>query len=438
LNRTSTGHVPYGPLQRRLLGLAGLFSALIIALFVFHALHSGETGLNAVAEAAERTARQPGAKLAIEVKYTFEHEGRSVQISGTGDGVFDAPSGRSEANLSVPVPGHAAVTVDSIATATKIYERSSTFANQLPTGKSWLEMEPLLGHSEKTAIGSEGGATNTLTELRAVGGGAERVGQETVRGHLTTHYKGTIELGHIAEVLREHDERELTKEFEVLAEQQPTPVPVDVWVDGKGLIRQVEMVEPLPFSSSSGITGSMDMRMQFFAFGHRSHIPLPPKHEVFDYTPALRAELGLTEGTAYGPLEPPAKAKPLSVSAFHRQAVRMCHRFEAEAEALKKPGLSLVQQIRPVNRLLGRSIREMATLPPPARLASGYHEYLTAVAKRAERLLGYSRALELGESGSPLFDQLKADEGEEKALARSIGIDGCVKETPGSSAGSEV
>jgi hypothetical protein len=461
LNRTSTGHTPYGPLQRRLLGLAGLLSALIIALFVFHALHSGETGLNAVAEAAERTASQPGAKLAIEVKYSFEHDGRSVQVTGTGQGDYDSRTDRSDASLSVPVPGQAALTVESIATKTKVFMRSPSFAGQLPAGKQWMEMEPLLGHSSTTAVGSESGAGNTLAMLKSVGGGAERVGQETVRGHLTTHYKGTVELSRVADLTREGGETELSEEVEALAEKEPAPIPVDVWIDEKGLVRQVEMVQQLPASGSDDITGSMDLRMQFFAFGHRAHIKLPPKREVFDYTPALRAELGMDDGTAYGPLEPPASAKPLSVAAFRRRANQMCLSFEAKAKALERGAGPLKQEfkelgpedvgtprmreatsafgreyLRPALRLVTRMLRELKAIPPPAQFAEGYHRYLVAGAKSIERLTGFTRAIELGEFGSPLIKNSKAEneaaKKEEDSIAKSLGIGACGDNHPAS------
>jgi hypothetical protein len=288
LNRSTS--TPYGPLQRRLLALAGLLSLLIIGLVVFHALHTGETGLNAVAEAAERTAKQPGAKLAMEVVY--EVEGSPTKIVGNGSGVFNARTGRTQINLSVPVPGHSPVEFEAVGTQTVVYMRSPLFAGELPEGKQWLGMEPLPGRDSHTALGSNSSAKSTLDMLKAVGGSVDEVDKEKVRGHLTTRYKGSIEPSRVVDLLQEEGEDEAAKTYEALAERAPAAIPVEVWIDDHGLARQVEMTESVPTPAGPALTTRM--RMQLYAFGSHPKVDLPPKSEVFDVTPTVRQELGLS------------------------------------------------------------------------------------------------------------------------------------------------
>jgi hypothetical protein len=288
---------PYGALQRRLLGLVGLLAVLMIGLIVFHALHSGESGLNAVAEAAERTARQPGAKLAMEVTYTAENlpDGSTKSIVGNGFGSYNARTGRSQFSLTVPVPGKAPVTIESIGDDQQVFLRSPMFAAEVPEGKEWIGMEPLLGASSQSAFGSSGGAKSNLDTLEAVEGGVEKLDQQTVRGHLTTRYKASVDPSREAQLLNEAGETEAAREVEVGAEHLSGPIEVEAWVDERGLTRQIRVVEKITTDAGPSVT--VDMRMQLYAFGSHPKIEFPAKSQVYDYTPKLRAELGLTDGT---------------------------------------------------------------------------------------------------------------------------------------------
>src|SRR5262249_46171831 len=129
------------PLSRRLLQLAGLLSVLLIAVVVNYLLHQGGEVLNPIAEAAQRTAAQPGAGLKIEV--TYRVAGRSIK--GYGDGDFNARTGRTDSQLSVSIPGGPSFWSESVGDARTVYTRSSQLESVLPPGKMWMGMEPLLG-----------------------------------------------------------------------------------------------------------------------------------------------------------------------------------------------------------------------------------------------------------------------------------------------------
>jgi hypothetical protein len=289
---------PYGPLQRRLLALAGLLSVLLIAVIAFHALHTGSTGLNAVAEAAQRTARQPGAKLAMEVTYKAEGlpDGSTRSIVGNGYGAYNARTGRTQFSLTVPLPGKAPVTVETIGDDHQVFVRSPMYSAEVPEGKEWIGMEPLLGAASQSAFGSSGGAKSDLDVLQAVDGGVQKLDQQTVRGHLTTRYKASVDLSREAQLLEEDGETEAARVVGVGAEQLTGPVEVEAWIDGHGLTRQIRMVEQI--ATGEGPTITVDMRMQLYAFGSHPKIQFPPKADVYDYTPKLREELGLSRGTS--------------------------------------------------------------------------------------------------------------------------------------------
>jgi hypothetical protein len=451
------------PLSRRLLGLAGLLSVLLIAVVVNYLLHDASEALNPIADAAQRTAAMPGARLKIEV--TYGAEGSSKTVTGTGDGVYDARTGRTDARLTISTPGGGSTWVEALGDERTVYTRSSALESVLPPGKLWVGMEPLLGHDPQNALGSGSGAQGTLEELKAAGGSVEELDHQIVRGHRTTRYKSTIDLARVADLLGEGGDAELTREYEVLAEKSPDPIPVEVWIDEHGLARLVRMVQQLP-TVSGGPTISMDTRMEFFDFGHQSKIPLPPKSRVLDYTPVLRAELGLEDGTSFGPLSPPPGAKPLSASAFRHRATQICGRAYDEAKSIAPTEQRFIRQLKglgrsailagegkpilvglgrwiegPLYRLGRRETRELASLAPPPSDLANFHRYLTLDVKSLEGILAGARAFQLGLYKVPGPADRKAEESRQKSerkhLVAALGIPVCEKEFKGSDSATE-
>jgi hypothetical protein len=295
-----------------------------------------------------------------------------------------------------------------------------------------------------------------LEELKAAGGDVEELDHQIVRGHRTTRYKSTIDLSHVADLMADGGDATLAREYEVLAEQVPDSIPVEVWIDDHGLARLVRMVQQLP-TVPGGPTVTTDMRMEFFDFGHRSRIPLPPTSEVLDYTPVLRAELGLEDGHSLDAVTPPAAAKPLSTTAFRRRANQICGRAYVAVKALVPTEQRLLRQLKglgrsailagggkpilldlgrwiegPLYRLGRRETRELAALAPPPADAARFRRYLTLDVKSLEGALAGARAFQLGLYKVPGPADRKAEEGrqkhERKALVAALGIPVCEKE----------
>jgi hypothetical protein len=432
---------------RRLLGLLGALVVVAVGIFAFFALRGGSSSLNPVAEAAERTARISGARLALEVHYSVP--GATNSFTGTGTGAFNARTGLEESTLEVPAAGGASMTMETVGNARVVYLRSPAIASQLPSGTDWMGMEPFLGHDAQTALGTEGGPQSSIASLETVGSGVKKLDQQTVRGHLTTRYQGSIEASKVAGILKEKGDGALATEFEQFAKLAPAPVQFEAWVDEGGLLRQVREVMQIPVPGGPAVT--MDMRMQFFAFGSKPTIKLPPKHRVFDYTPVLRAELGMDDGKALGPLTAPAGAKALSVGAFHRRTKAVCDQMFGEARDLVNSQAGLVGRAKrlapgsldlaqarsygnvygarveePTYRILRRGTLRLARIAPPEKFAADYRRWLQTDAQQAEGMLAQARALRVGAFKSPALDQIKADaearEHVSESAAAHIGI----------------
>jgi len=449
------------PLSRRLLQLAGLLSLLLIAVVVNYLLHDGSEVVNPIAQAAQRTAAMPGARLKFEV--TYSSDASSTTVTGTGDGDYDGRTGRSDVQMTMSLPGGHSIWVEALGDDRETFTRSSTLESLLPPGKLWLGMQPLLGHDPVGGMGSGPGARGILEELKAAGADIEEVDHQTVSGHPATRYRTTIDPAREADVAEANGDRALAREYEAIAEQAPDPIGVEVWIDGHGLARLVDLTQKLP-TTSGGPTLTVDTRMEFFDFGHKSHMPLPPKREVFDYTPVLRAELGLEDGHSMGPLTPPAGAKPLSAAAFRHKADQICGKAYAEARALLPQEQRLLDRLElmgphpadptaalpllrrlarwvegPIYRLWHRQFGELTALAPPASQAAAYHRFQLLEVKSTEWALASARAFQVGLTKMP--DDQKArhkqQEAEVRRIGDELGIPACTERLTASNSSAE-
>jgi hypothetical protein len=437
-------------LTNRLLWLAGLLGVLLLGVIANYLLHGDEGGLNPVAQAAERTGHLPGGKVAMEISYTAP--GLTTPIVGSGSGTFDTKSGRSQMEMSMPIPGRGKMTISAVGDTKTAYVRSPQFAGQLPPGKTWIGMQPMLGHDPETAFGTNNSAKGTLEMLSAVGGSVERVDRQTVRGHLTTRYKATIDFHRLGEVMAQGGEPELAREYEQLASQIPAPIPVEVWIDQQGIARRMTMHEELP-AGDSGVVVAMDIRMELFDFGPQAKIDLPPKSEVLDITPMLRAELGMLDGSRYAKVVAPAGGPPLSAAAFHRKGEAICRdglsaakHVEDLAEKMKgelhqgadsEEGAAWLRRwaaelIGPTTKTFKSLGRRLASLSPPAADAAEYEAALQEIPVTLEKFEAIKVASEMGSTKAlKLLDDEDGDSHEAEADARwrRLGLGTCAKDT---------
>ena len=138
-------------------------------------------------------------------------------MTATGAGVFDRRSGRARIEQSVPGADGSPVKVVTISDETTAFVSTRILSEELPPGKEWLGMEPLLGQDPTTALSAGGGAKGSLEMLRAVGGEVERVGEEMVRGENTTEYKGTIDLSRAAKEFAAKGDASLARFYKQVA-----------------------------------------------------------------------------------------------------------------------------------------------------------------------------------------------------------------------------
>jgi hypothetical protein len=194
----------------------------------------------------------------------------------TGDGPdFDDPSGwKIEVVQDGPVS----------------YLRFPAIGEKLPEGKTWIrgdgrrvEVDGFEFSQLEDAASAD--PRELLEMLKAAGGDVETVGVEELRGTETTHYRATIDPARYAETAASGARAGL----EVLGQPLPAgvgDVPVDVWLDGNGLVRKVSL--NVSAEDQGQGAGSASMTFELWDYGEDVEIELPPADEVVDAS-ALRS-----------------------------------------------------------------------------------------------------------------------------------------------------
>jgi hypothetical protein len=276
------------PSRRRRVWLLGLgLAVLIVALVLFASQQGGGSGasgpLNAIAEAAVKTQEQAGGRALV--RGIISKSGSSEPLILAGQVAYtDSGQARGYMSTSDPESGEP-VKIELVQDGTEAYMRSTSFGT-LPDGKEWVGIDYSLGDELDTSVPAGGDVMGELALLETATGGVEKIGTEKVRGVPTTGYRGTISVAENAERLREMGGEETA----ALIEKEGTPLQVEVWIDAKGLVRRMRIVQSRPEEEGAGMI-TTDMRIDFVDFGLEPEIEVPDSSEVFDTTSLVQEQL---------------------------------------------------------------------------------------------------------------------------------------------------
>ncbi len=270
--------------------------AMLVAVAATAGLASGcgsaGSAIDPVAQAADATTHAGGAQVALSGSLSVAGLARPLTLSGSGSVNFRDGEGTFAMTVSGLPPGAQAklsgssIQLVEVFKAGDIYITSPLFTGKLPAGARWVKLD-LAKFRQAMGAGTRSLTSGTdptqyLAELRGSGGAVKVVGHETVRGVPTTRYAGTIDLVKAAELDAGANRAQARAAAQKLIEKTGQPsVPVQVWVDAGGLVRRVGLDLG---QRSGGRAGSVNMQIEFFAFGAAPAATPPPAGEVYDAT----------------------------------------------------------------------------------------------------------------------------------------------------------
>jgi LppX_LprAFG lipoprotein len=273
-----------GTVTRRL--LPGLLVLPVVAVLAAGCGSGGSAlSLDPVASAATKT-QQTGT---YSFDYTASMQVLGQQFSFTGNGQSDTANGRMQ--MSMDFDGLPAQLTQNGSTAEFVladkvmYLKMPFLSGMLPAGKEWMKVD--LGAAAKqagTSLGSFGqlDPQQWLQQLLA-SSDTQKLGTDTVQGEQMTHYRTTIDPDKAMSKVPAAQRAAVRKAMKQIG---MSTIPVDVWVDGKGLLRQ----ESLSLTLGQGLqNAAMKMTFDMHDFGAPVNVEVPPAGKVFDALSALKS-----------------------------------------------------------------------------------------------------------------------------------------------------
>jgi hypothetical protein len=280
-------------------GVAGLALAAVLLV-----------SAGGIAGASHRTSHKSGSSKAILSAYTRTLGGKSAdvsisvsvaetvagkatkQVSASGTGSVDFANGNGELKFSLPTTG---TFTERLIGPLLYLQLPAADEAQLPAGKTWAEInlntvtEAKLGQSYAQLTSSSQDSTQTLSYLQGVSStGVTMIGAAKIRGVATTEYKATVDLTKVADQ-KSPTEQSAIKSLE--AELHTTTLPLQVWLDAQGRVRQIaeQLQESTSPSSTTGTavpatSGSVTSTVDYYDFGVAVDVSPPPATQVDDIT----------------------------------------------------------------------------------------------------------------------------------------------------------
>jgi hypothetical protein len=294
-----------------------LLAALAVILAAVVAAGCGGSSV-AIPELASFTAVAQKSSSADSARFTMDlgvtMPGTSKPLAFTVDGGFDTTAQRSQlsvdlssfaelfqslgaglgASLGGTVSGNLGDLgspsdwkLDAIQDGKVAYIHFPLLAKQLPPGKTWIKGDAKdLSSADAGQMSQFGSLAGTdprdvFGMLKAVSGSIEAVGSETIRGVETSHYRATIDLAKLEQLVPAEQRQSLGGIGQSAQQAGLSEIPLDVWVDADQRVRKLSMdIDAKQPGTSQSVKASFVVEL--YDYGKALEIELPPAGEVVD------------------------------------------------------------------------------------------------------------------------------------------------------------
>ncbi|HXG75689.1 MAG TPA: hypothetical protein VNJ53_03875, partial [Gaiellaceae bacterium] len=258
-------------------------------------------GFEELSAAADSSAQARSGRFAFD--FTISGSGLEETIGLSGEGAFDADAER--AHVAVDLSAFASLLgglfaglagpqapdlqdpdgwrIEAIQDGEATYVRFPALAELLPDGRSWVLARPGSagqGFDFSQLRQFSGNDPRELLELlRAASGTIEVVGTESLRGTEVTHYRATVDPERASILPRGGEPADGALAEQLLAQSGVEAIPVDVWMDGSGLVRKLALTVT-GTQPGTAESGTASMSFELWDYGEDVGIEPPPADEV--------------------------------------------------------------------------------------------------------------------------------------------------------------
>ena len=166
------------------------------------------------------------------------------------------------------------------------YVKLPAIDDQLPEGKTWVRGTAgdvkAGGFSFKELDSfTQNDPRDVLEALRGLSGDIETVGSEDLHGVDTTHYRVVLDPVALAKRATADDPAATSLLGRLTGQDDIAEVPLDVWIDGNGLVRKLSL-DFEAADQSSGQSGGVSLAFELWDYGEPVDIAVPPASQVAD------------------------------------------------------------------------------------------------------------------------------------------------------------
>ncbi len=234
------------------------------------------------------TAAYEAGTMHEEFTVAFAAAGQHLSFSGEAD--VDVEHQRASITMDLGVAGGH---MDMIMDGGVVYMRAPMFSD---VGTEWVSIDAAkVDPVTASQLGGMGTGSIDPSAYAALFAGAVHVaerGSQEIGGVTTTHYVGTIDLAKAIEgfsdVLGDQEDPATAAQLEQALGQLRAiglgTMPFEAWIDGDGLLRRERFTMDFGEMFPGLEDASMDMTVDFSAFGEPVEIDVPAPSEVTDVT----------------------------------------------------------------------------------------------------------------------------------------------------------
>jgi hypothetical protein len=242
-----------------------------------------------LANAASATTRAGSARMTMHMQMS----GPQGSFNATAHGVMNFTKPRlAEIDMVMNAPNIATpITMTERMVGTTMYMRMPFLTAADPKIKPWVKLDlTAMGKAAGLNLGalinsSTNDPSSMMAYLRGASGTVQNLGRETVDGVSTTHYRATVQYAKMVAGMKNTDPAAAQAIQQVMDKTGMRSEPVDVWIDGSGLMREERLDVQIPNTSSS-----MTMIMDLSDFGVPVHVSAPPASQTSDLLKLLRSQ----------------------------------------------------------------------------------------------------------------------------------------------------
>jgi hypothetical protein len=266
--------------------------------------------LSALLDAMQKTNDAGSARMAIDL--TFASPEQTVHVTGDVEYVMDPAdptSLRERVVLNIPslgmMPGGTIEMI--IGKDSMIYIRAPMLASFIPATTPWIKLDPSSLPQSQGELGAAAAAANPAAILAAIKDAltVEEVGPDMVDGSDATHYRASVDLVKLlpllASMTSEHPtDAQMKKAKDKLAKVGLETLPIELWVDGDGFLKQLQLAPDLSKVDPDHPGTSFSLTLTFSDIGEPISIDVPPASQVTDISDLLGSALTPTTSVSSG------------------------------------------------------------------------------------------------------------------------------------------